>query len=114
MNQPDGGLLRNNVVSVVAGCDDRDRLLVLDHFLRRSAWKQKQLQDLEGALSLALHETDSGRMEQAVHEAEEAILFALAARLFRAGDSDRLELQDALNNLRALRESASPQCVEIC
>ena len=56
----------------------------------------------------ALHETDSGGLEKAVHEAEEAILFALAARLFRPGDSDRLELQDALNNLRALRESAGP------
>ena len=36
----------------------------------------------------ALLETDSGRMERAVQEAEEAILLELAARPFRPQDSD--------------------------
>lgn len=56
----------------------------------------------------ALLETDTAKMEQAVREAEGAILFNLASRLFQPRDSDTLELQDALNNLRALRESAGP------
>ncbi len=60
----------------------------------------------KGLYRSALLETDPAKMGPAIREAEAAILLALGARLFRPQDVDRVELQDALSNLQARRETA--------
>jgi len=55
---------------------------------------------------MALLERATDKIAVRIEEAEGAIRLALATQLFRPHDPKRLALQDAMNNLRTLRESA--------
>ena len=57
----------------------------------------------------ALLERDTTKIAARIEEAEGAILLALAGHLFRPGDPERIALQDAMSNLRSLRENADLQ-----
>ena len=55
---------------------------------------------------MVLLERDTTKIASRIEEAEGAILLALAGHLFRPHDPEWRALQDAMNNLRALRENA--------
>jgi len=58
---------------------------------------------------MALLERDATKIAVRIEEAEQAIVLALAAQMFRPHDPERRVLQEAMNNLRALRENADLQ-----
>src|SRR5215472_2635850 len=58
---------------------------------------------------MALLEQDTTKIAARVEEAEGAILLALAAQPFRPHGPEWRALQDAMNNLRALRENGDLQ-----
>jgi len=58
---------------------------------------------------MALLERDATKIAVRIEEAEQAIVLALAAQMFKPHDPERRVLQEAMNNLRALRENADLQ-----
>lgn len=54
---------------------------------------------------MALLECDNSKLAVRIGEAEAAILQELGAQLFGGDNSERMALQNAMNNLRSLRES---------
>ena len=55
----------------------------------------------------ALREPDNTKAAIRIEEAETAILMELGAQLFARDRNERVELQDAMNNLRSLRDNRS-------
>ena len=58
---------------------------------------------------MALLENDATKIAVRIEEAEEAILHELAAHMFRPHDPEWRARQDAMNNLRILRERTDLQ-----
>jgi hypothetical protein len=58
---------------------------------------------------MALLEQDATKIAVRIEAAEGAILLALSRQLFRPHDPEWRALQDAMNNLRALRKNADLQ-----
>lgn len=58
---------------------------------------------------MALLERDATKIAVRIEEAEQAIVLALAAQMFRPHDSEQRVLQEAMNNLHALRANADLQ-----
>jgi len=56
---------------------------------------------------MALRERDNTKAAIRIEEAEIAILMELGAQLFARDRNERVELQDAMNNLRSLRDNRS-------
>jgi|SRR5215469_1690029 len=58
---------------------------------------------------IALLERDATEIAVRIEEAEQAIVLALGTHMLRPHDPEWRALQDAMNNLRALRENANLQ-----